>query len=211
MRYHGISNRAEARAIELLGEVRLPDPQAMVDRCPHQLSGGQQQRIVIAMALGRKPDLIILDEPTTGLGVTTEVVILDLINDPRHKTNTSFLFTSHNIAVIAKICHRVGVLYAGEFVEEGAFADVIRRPRHPYTVGLIASMPSRSLPASGLSRSAAACRTLRACRRGASSPIAAAERPGRLPRCKAAGGRRRRRAFRPLSSSREGEGGGTGA
>jgi len=144
LRYHGIADRAgaRARAVRLLADVNLPDPEAMVDRYPHQLSGGQQQRIVIAMALACEPDLVIMDEPTTGLDVTTEAVILDLIRELRHKINASILFISHNIAVVAKVCDRVGVLYAGELVEEGRVAEVIRRPKHPYTVGLVASMPS---------------------------------------------------------------------
>ena len=144
LRHHGLADRAAARerAVKLLADVNLPDPEAMVDRYPHQLSGGQQQRIVIAMALACEPDLVIMDEPTTGLDVTTEAVILDLIGELRRKINASILFISHNIAVVAKVCDRVGVLYAGELVEEGRVADVIRRPKHPYTAGLVASMPS---------------------------------------------------------------------
>jgi len=152
LRQHLNMNRADAlaKAVKLLGQVHLPDPVGIAERYPHQLSGGQQQRVVIAMALACEPDLLILDEPTTGLDVTTEAVILDLVKELRERTNASILFISHNIAVIAKVCDRVGVLYAGELVEEGPCNEVIHNPKHPYTLGLISAMPSSAQQGSRL-------------------------------------------------------------
>ena len=112
-------------------------------RYPHQLSGGMLQRVVIAMALASEPSLLILDEPTTALDATVEAEVLDLIAGLRTEFNTSLLFISHNLAVIAKMCDRVGVLYAGELVEEGPATEVFDDPRHPYTVGLLRSIPRR--------------------------------------------------------------------
>jgi peptide/nickel transport system ATP-binding protein len=133
--------RARARAIEMLGEVRLPDAAAMMDRYPHQLSGGQQQRVVIAMALMSAPALLVMDEPTTGLDVTIEAAILELVRDLRVRFGTSILFISHNLGTVARLCDRVGVLYAGRLVELGAARDVFRRPAHPYTRGLLDALP----------------------------------------------------------------------
>ena len=144
VRLHRGASRAEAaaRAVALLAQVQLPDPAGMARRYPHQLSGGQQQRVVIAMALACDPKLLIMDEPTTGLDVTTEAVILDLINDLRRAAGVAVLFISHNIGVVAKVCDRVGVLYAGQMVEQGTMAEVLGRPRHPYTIGLMRALPS---------------------------------------------------------------------
>ena len=125
----------------MLHKVQISDPKRVLRRYPHQLSGGMQQRIVIAMALAKNPTLLILDEPTTGLDATVEAEVLDLIAALRQEFGTSVLFISHNLAVIAKMCERVGVLYAGRLVEEGAAQDVFRDPRHPYTVGLLRSIP----------------------------------------------------------------------
>lgn len=129
------------RSIGLLRQVSLPEPETFYNRYPHQLSGGQQQRVVIAMALACDPDLLIMDEPTTGLDVTTEAVILDLISELRTRVRASILFISHNIAVVAKVCDRIGVLYAGELVEEATCHEIVFEPKHPYTRGLIAAMP----------------------------------------------------------------------
>ncbi|HEV3425768.1 MAG TPA: ABC transporter ATP-binding protein [Paraburkholderia sp.] len=138
---------ALARTVEMLRRVRIPAPERVMDSYPHQLSGGMQQRVVIAMALASNPALLILDEPTTGLDATVEAEVLDLVAQLRQELGTAVLFISHNLAVIGRMCERVGVLYAGKLVEEGATQDVFARPRHPYTVGLL-----RCLPSSGRSK-----------------------------------------------------------
>ncbi|MBT9386576.1 ABC transporter ATP-binding protein [Pseudooceanicola sp. CBS1P-1] len=127
---------ALARAVELFRQVRLPDPENLAQRYPHQISGGQQQRVVIAMAIACEAELLIMDEPTTGLDITTEAHILDLIADLRKRLGMAILFISHNLRVVAQVCDRVGVLYAGQMVEEGPASEVLRRARHPYTMGL---------------------------------------------------------------------------
>jgi peptide/nickel transport system ATP-binding protein len=131
------------RAEEILGKVRISDPAGVMGRYPHQLSGGMLQRVVIAMALASEPSLLILDEPTTALDATVEAEVLDLVRGLRSEFDTSLLFISHNLAVIAQMCDRVGVLYAGELVEEGDAQQVFSDPRHPYTVGLLGSIPRR--------------------------------------------------------------------
>jgi peptide/nickel transport system ATP-binding protein len=142
IRHRGMSkSSALAETVRLLDRVNLPDPATLVGRYPHQLSGGQQQRVVIAMALACQPDLLIMDEPTTGLDVTTEAVILDLIAGLRKELGVSILFISHNLGVVAKVCDRVGVLYAGELMEVGSVDEVLRRPKHPYTRALIGAVP----------------------------------------------------------------------
>ena len=152
------------RAQQMLEKVRIADPAGVMNRYPHQLSGGMLQRVVIAMALASEPSLLILDEPTTALDATVEAEVLDLIVALRSEFGTSLLFISHNLGVIAKMCDRVGVLYAGELVEEGPAREVFKDPRHPYTVGLLRCIPRRetmkgltaldtipgSLPAPGL-------------------------------------------------------------
>ncbi len=138
-------SRADAldRTGELLGKVQIPDPRRVMARYPHQLSGGMAQRVVIAMAIAAEPSLLILDEPTTALDATVEAEVLELLAALRAEMNTSLLFISHNLAVIAKMCDRVGVLYAGELVEEGPARRVFDEPRHPYTVGLLRCIPQR--------------------------------------------------------------------
>ena len=139
----------------MLHKVQISDPQRVMRRYPHQLSGGMQQRVVIAMALAKNPTLLILDEPTTGLDATVEAEVLDLIDALRQEFGTSVLFISHNLAVIAKMCERVGVLYAGRLVEQGPAQAIFRDPRHPYTVGLL-----RSIPRGGVRKDATALDTI---------------------------------------------------
>ena len=137
------SSKGEAneRSLAMLRQVQIADPTSVMERYPHQLSGGMQQRVVIAMALGVDPALLILDEPTTGLDATVEAEVLDLITRLQAEFHTAVLFISHNLGVIRKMCSRVGVLYAGEMVEEGEAEQVLHDPRHPYTVGLLRCIP----------------------------------------------------------------------
>ncbi|MFT4064927.1 ABC transporter ATP-binding protein [Paraburkholderia sp.] len=148
-------DEALQRTLEMLKRVRIATPERVMDSYPHQLSGGMQQRVVIAMALASNPALLILDEPTTGLDATVEAEVLDLIAQLRKELGTAVLFISHNLAVIGRMCERVGVLYAGKLVEEGATRDVFARPRHPYTVGLL-----RCLPTAGRSKDTARLDTI---------------------------------------------------
>jgi peptide/nickel transport system ATP-binding protein len=134
-------DQALERAQQMLEKVRIADPAGVMRRFPHQLSGGMLQRVVIAMALASEPSLLILDEPTTALDATVEAEVLDLISALRSEFGTSLLFISHNLGVIAKMCDRVGVLYAGELVEQGVAREVFENPRHPYTVGLLRCIP----------------------------------------------------------------------
>ncbi|WP_027527303.1 ABC transporter ATP-binding protein [Bradyrhizobium sp. Ec3.3] len=131
----------KTRAFEMLKKVRIADPASVMQRYPHQLSGGMQQRVAIAMALASDPTMLILDEPTTGLDSTVEAEVLDLVTDLRREFGASILFISHNLAVVAKMCDRVGVLYAGMLVEEGPTERIFTAPRHPYTVALLRCLP----------------------------------------------------------------------
>jgi peptide/nickel transport system ATP-binding protein len=141
------ATRADARerALAVLREVHIADPASVLRRYPHQLSGGMQQRVVIAMSLATDPSLLILDEPTTGLDATVEAEVLDLIAELQERHHTAVLFISHNLGVIRKMCSRVGVLYAGELVEEGPTEQLLQEPRHPYTVGLLRCIPRGGL------------------------------------------------------------------
>ena len=132
---------AEKEALEALRRVRIADPTRVMDRYPFQLSGGMQQRVVIAMALACDPKLLVLDEPTTGLDATVEAEVLDLVRVLRQETNAAVLMIAHNLGIIRALCDRVGVMYAGRIVEEGPSHEVFDDPQHPYTVGLLRSLP----------------------------------------------------------------------
>jgi len=140
-----IAGLSRAEALEaseaMLRKVQISDAGQVMRRYPHELSGGMAQRVVIAMALASEPELLILDEPTTALDATVEAEVLELIGGLREQLDTSLLFISHNLAVIAKMCDRVGVLYAGELIEEGPAREVFEQPRHPYTMGLLRCIP----------------------------------------------------------------------
>jgi len=135
------------RAIELLEQVGIPDPAERADEYPHQFSGGMLQRAMIAQALAGEPDLLIADEPTTALDVTIQAQILELLRDIQADRNMSVLLITHDLGVIARMCDRVCVMYAGEIVERGTLADVFDDPVHPYTRGLIGSIPDLDDPA----------------------------------------------------------------
>ena len=146
---HNVSpGRKEAGAlvISLFREVGLPQPEDMVKRYPHQLSGGQQQRVIIAMALICQPDLVVLDEPTSALDVTIQARILNLLNRLQAEHGMSMLFVTHDLGVLAQICDRVAIMYAGELAEVAPTEELFHRPRHPYTRGLIAAVPRVSAP-----------------------------------------------------------------
>jgi len=135
------ASEARMRARQLVADVRLPDPDRILDAYPHQLSGGQQQRIVIAMALMANPALLILDEPTTALDVTVEAGIVDLVKELGRKYGTSMLFISHNLGLVMETCNRICVMYSGEAVETGNIRDVFNKMRHPYTQALFRAIP----------------------------------------------------------------------
>ena len=143
LRVHGGLGRAEAhqQGLALLSEVGLPRPAALMAAYPHQLSGGMKQRVAIAMALAARPDLLLLDEPTTALDVTVEAGILDLLAALRARRGLSLLLVSHNLGIVDRLCDRAAVLYAGRLVELGTVAQVLQAPRHPYTSGLLAALP----------------------------------------------------------------------
>ncbi|MBU2944011.1 ABC transporter ATP-binding protein [Shimia thalassica] len=142
MIHEGIGEKeAYSRALEVVTDVRLPDPERMLNSYPHQLSGGQQQRIVIAMALMSKPALLILDEPTTALDVTVEAAVVELVKDLGKKYGTSMLFISHNLGLVLETCDRLCVMYSGEAVERGSIEDVFDHMQHPYTQALFRSIP----------------------------------------------------------------------
>jgi peptide/nickel transport system permease protein len=134
---------ARARAVELLTRVGIPDAVARLDQYPHEFSGGMRQRVMIAMALICRPRLLIADEPTTALDVTVQAQILDLLRSTQQETGMAVILVTHDLGVVAGVCDRVTVLYAGQVVETGEVHDVFRRPRHPYTAGLLAAMPQR--------------------------------------------------------------------
>ena len=129
------------RVIELLLQVRLPEPEELMGRYPHELSGGQQQRAAIAMALAGEPEVLLLDEPTTGLDVTTQAHVLELLRDLAAQTGTAMVYVSHDLGAIARVSDRIAVMYAGELVLEGPAHQVLKQPAHPYARGLLLSIP----------------------------------------------------------------------
>ena len=142
MIHQGVSEKdAYARALQVVTDVKLPDPKRILNSYPHQLSGGQQQRIVIAMALMSEPSLLILDEPTTALDVTVEAAVVELVKDLGKKYGTSMLFISHNLGLVLETCDRLCVMYSGEAVERGSIEDVFDEMQHPYTQALFRSIP----------------------------------------------------------------------
>ncbi|KQV81441.1 ABC transporter ATP-binding protein [Rhizobium sp. Root1220] len=143
IRIHRGANRKTAMdaAVALLESVGIPDARRRAGQYPHELSGGMRQRATIAMALACDPALLIADEPTTALDVTIQAQILDLLLKLQRERGMAMLFVTHNLGVVAEIAHRVAVMYAGRIVEEGPVGEVFRNPKHPYTMGLLASMP----------------------------------------------------------------------
>ena len=146
-------SRAErrAKALELLGQVHLPDPPRQFDSYPHQLSGGMRQRVLIAMALAGRPRLLIADEPTTALDVTIQAQILDLVKELVETLGMAVIIISHDLGVVAALCRRILVMYAGTIVEDAATAELFENPRHPYTRGLLAAIPRLDGSATSLS------------------------------------------------------------
>jgi oligopeptide/dipeptide ABC transporter ATP-binding protein len=140
---HGRASRrdAKAAAIELLRAVRIPHPETRVGDYPHQLSGGQRQRVMIAIALACRPSLVIADEPTTALDVTIQAQILELLREMKSRFNLALLLITHDLGVVAETADRVAVMYAGRIVETGPVRAILRHPQHPYTRGLLASIP----------------------------------------------------------------------
>ena len=142
MIHQGMNKKqAAAKAVELLSDVKIPNPEVVAKQYPHQLSGGMRQRVMIAMALACRPKLLIADEPTTALDVTIQAQILALMEDIRNRRNTGILLITHDLGVVAETCSRVIVMYAGNIVEEAPVKELFANPQHPYTEGLIASVP----------------------------------------------------------------------
>jgi oligopeptide/dipeptide ABC transporter ATP-binding protein len=143
IRIHQNVRRSEAvdRAVEMLITVGLSDPTMLLKKYPHELSGGMAQRVMIAMALACRPSLLIADEPTTALDVTIQAQILSLMKRLKEDVNTSILLITHDLGVVAKMCQKVAVMYAGQVVEYGRLQHIYKNPKHPYTLGLLAATP----------------------------------------------------------------------
>ncbi|OLS39280.1 ABC transporter ATP-binding protein [Bacillus sp. MRMR6] len=143
MLHHGLSKvQATKQGIELLKQVGIPYPEKRMDQYPHELSGGMRQRVMIAIALSCNPGLLIADEPTTALDVTIQAQILDLINDLKEKLNMGVMMITHDMGVVAEVADRVMVMYAGKKVEEGTVEEIFNNRKHPYTIGLLNSVPN---------------------------------------------------------------------
>jgi peptide/nickel transport system ATP-binding protein len=137
----GTRNTARRRAIELLRRVHIPSPERRIDEFPHKLSGGMRQRVMIAMALACDPQLLIADEPTTALDVTLQAQILDLMRELKAQSGAAIILITHDLGVVAEICDEVAVMYAGEIVERASVDELFANPQHPYTIGLLGSIP----------------------------------------------------------------------
>lgn len=133
---------AKRRALELLNQVGIPQPEVRINQYPHQFSGGMRQRVVIAIALACNPKVLIADEPTTALDVTIQAQILELMKDIQKETDSAIIFITHDLGVVANIADKVAVMYAGKIVEMGTVDDIFYNPKHPYTWGLLGSMPT---------------------------------------------------------------------
>jgi oligopeptide transport system ATP-binding protein len=142
MHHQGLSrDEARAQAVEMLRAVRIPDPEERIKQYPHEYSGGMRQRVMIAMGLLCEPELLIADEPSTALDVTIQAQITELVAQLRRQTRMSIILITHDLAAVAEISDRIMVMYAGELVESGSVEDIFYRPQHPYTRGLLASVP----------------------------------------------------------------------
>lgn len=143
LRLHRTLSRKQAKtaAIEAMREVAIPDPARRIDDYPHQLSGGMRQRVMIAMALACNPKLLVADEPTTALDVTIQAQILELLNDLRRSRELAVLLITHDLGVVAEVADRVAVMYTGKIVEQSPVEELFARPKHPYTEGLLRSVP----------------------------------------------------------------------
>lgn len=141
------NNQAEERAVELLSMVGIPDPRKRLDDYPHQFSGGMRQRAMIAMALACEPKILIADEPTTALDVTIQAQIMELVVELKEKLNMSIIWITHDLGVVANIAERVNVMYGGYIIETGTAEQIYRHPQHPYTIGLLGSLPGTAVSA----------------------------------------------------------------
>jgi len=142
VRHRGLSrSEARGRAIEMLRRVRIPSPEERIDEYPHKLSGGMRQRAMIAIALACDPELLIADEPTTALDVTIQAQILDLMRDLKAESGAAIILITHDLGVVAEVCDEVAVMYAGQIVERAPVATLFAEPQHPYTLGLMGSIP----------------------------------------------------------------------
>jgi len=191
----GRERRHRDRLVALLRRVQLPDPEAALERYPHQFSGGQRQRLVIAAALATSPKLVIADEPTTALDVTTQQQIIDLLRDLVGEFGLSMLFVTHDFGVVAELCDDLCVIYAGQTVESGRTVEILARPRHPYTKALLACHPDRAATFNGIPgnvpsplRAEPGCRFAPRCRDAqdvckARQPFLSVDRSGRAVDC----------------------------